>query len=236
MPSYTCQDNKELHTNNFKHINGPTLSSSKKAEYYHNTKLAMSAMPLPLNAISCQDPGCNDENHLESISRYYQRIVNCLQNSSAFLQVTKSKCTFRVPDWPGNLKQHHKSAKLSYLNRIKNGKRKSEPLYQAIRSNKKLFKNTFRQHKRNLKKYAAYTLASNLIGSSSTNQFWRQMRLRSSTSASAVLPPVVNGVSGAQNIANMWEIIMANYLIVIKFLLTKAILLFLILQMQYGCL
>ena len=31
------------------------------------------------------------------------------------------------------------------------------------------------------------------------------MRLQSSTSASAVLPPVVNGVSGAQNIANMWR-------------------------------
>ena len=30
------------------------------------------------------------------------------------------------------------------------------------------------------------------------------MRLQSSTSASAVLPPVVNGVSSAQNIANMW--------------------------------
>ena len=69
MPSYTCQDNIDLHTNNFKHINWPTLISSKKVEYYQNTKLAMSAMPLPLNAISCQNPGCNDENHLESISQ-----------------------------------------------------------------------------------------------------------------------------------------------------------------------
>ena len=30
------------------------------------------------------------------------------------------------------------------------------------------------------------------------------MRLHSSTSASSVLPSVVNGLSGAQNIANMW--------------------------------
>ena len=50
----------------------------------------MSAMPMPLNAISGQYPKCNDENLLESISGYYQRIVNCLQNSSAFLQVIKS--------------------------------------------------------------------------------------------------------------------------------------------------
>ena len=104
VPSYTCQDNKDLHTNNFKHINWPTLSSSKKVEYYQNTKLAMSDIPLPLNDISCQNPGCNDENHLESISQCYQRIVNCLQNSSAFLQVTKSKRTFRVPGSSGNLK------------------------------------------------------------------------------------------------------------------------------------
>ena len=141
--------------------------------------------------------------HLESISQCYQRIVNCLQNSSVFLQVTESKRTFQVPGWSGNLK-HHKSAKLSYLNWIRKCKLKSSPLYQSMRSNKKLFKSTFRQHKRNLKKCAADTMASNLIGNSPTNQFWRQMRLQSSTSASAVLPPVVNGVSSAQNIANMW--------------------------------
>ena len=99
----------------------------------------MSAMPLALNTISCLNSGCNDENHLESISRYYQRIVTCLQNSSAFLQVIMSKRTFRVPDWSGNLKQHDKSAKLSYMNWIRNGKPKSGPLYQAMRSNKKLF-------------------------------------------------------------------------------------------------
>ena len=68
LPCYTCPDNKGLHTNNFKHINWPTLSSSKKVEYYQNSKLAMSAMPLPLNAISCQNPGCNDENHLKYFS------------------------------------------------------------------------------------------------------------------------------------------------------------------------
>ena len=140
-----------------------------------------------------------------------------------------SKRTFRVPGWSGNLKQHHISVKLSYLNWVRNGKPKSVPLYQAMRSNKKLFKSTFRQHKRNLKKCAADTLASNLIGNSPTNQFWRQMRLQSSTSASAVSPSVVNGVSGAQSIANMWGNYYGQSLNHNEAFLTKAILLFLIL-------
>ena len=94
-----------------------------------------------------------------------------------------------------------------------------------MRSNKKLFKSTFRQHKRNLKKCAADTLASNLIGNSPTNQFWRQMRLQSSTSASAVLPPVVIESPVPKTLQICGEITMANYSIIWKLLLTKAILL-----------
>jgi len=76
-------------------------------------------------------------------------------------------------------------------------------MFEAMRHTKKQFKKEFRQHKRNLKKLAADKLASNLLSNHPTDQFWKQVKLQSSTSSSN-FSPTVNGVSGSKSIANMW--------------------------------
>ena len=69
---------------------------------------------------------------------------------------------------------------------------------------KKEFKKLFRQHKKKLRKQAADTLACSFIDNHPTNQFWKNINIQSSTRTN-VLPATINGVSGTQNIVNMWE-------------------------------
>ena len=64
-----------------KHINWHNLTPRKKAEYYQSTKSYLSNLLLPLEVIKCKNAGCNDSAHLESISTYYQGIINSLQAS-----------------------------------------------------------------------------------------------------------------------------------------------------------
>ena len=74
-----------------------------------------------------------------------------------------------------------------------------------MRKHKKESKKFFRQHEKKLRKRAADTLAcTSSIDNHPTNQFWKNIDIQSSTKTD-VLPTMINGVSGTQNIANMWK-------------------------------
>ena len=73
-----------------------------------------------------------------------------------------------------------------------------------MRKHKKECKKLFRQHKKKLRKQAADTLACSFIDNHPANQFWKNIDIQLSTKTN-VLPASINGVSGTQNIVNMWE-------------------------------
>ena len=156
-----------------------------------------------MEVINCKNAGCNDSAHLESISTYYQGIINSLQ-ISLHLQVHNSRRNSRIPNWSAVLKNYHKKAETSYLTWINSSKPKTGPVFELIRKHKKELKKLFRQHKKKLRKQAADTLACSFIDNHPTNQFWKNINIQSSTKTN-VLPATINGVSGTQNIVNMWE-------------------------------
>ena len=193
---------RDQKSSDYKPINWKNLTPRKKADYYQSTKSYLSNLLLPLKVINC-NAGCNDSAHLESISTYYQGIINSLQ-ASLPLQIHNSRRNSRIPNWSAVLKNYRKKAKTSYLTWINSSKPKTGPVFELMRKHKKELKKLFRQHKKKPRKQAADTLACSFIDNHPTNQFWKNINIQSSTKTN-VLPATINGVSGTQNIVNMWE-------------------------------
>ena len=59
---------RDQKSSDYKHTNWKNLTPRKKAEYYQFTKSYLSNLLLPLEVINCNNTGCNDSAHLESIS------------------------------------------------------------------------------------------------------------------------------------------------------------------------
>ena len=194
---------RDQKSSDYKPINWQNLTPREKVDYYQSTKSYLSNLLLPLEVTNCKNAGCNDSAHLESISAYYQGIINSLQ-ASLHLQVHNSRRNSRIPNWSAVLKNYHEKAKTSYLTWTNSSKPKTGPVFELMRKHKKEFKKLFRQHKKKLRKQTAETLEYSFIDNHPTNQFWKNIIIQSSTKTN-VLPATINGVSGTQNIINMWE-------------------------------
>ena len=127
---------RDQKSSDYKPINWQNLTPRKKADYYQSTKLYLSTLLLPLEVIKCKNAGCNDSAQLESMSTYYQSIINSLQ-SSLHLQVHYSRRNSRIPNWSAVLKNYHKKAKTSYLTWINSSKPKTGPVFELMRKHKK---------------------------------------------------------------------------------------------------
>ena len=82
-------------SSDYKPISWQSLTPRKKADYYQSTKSYLCNLLLPLEFIDCKNAGYNDSAHLESISTYYQGIINSLQ-ASLHLQIHNSQSNLRI--------------------------------------------------------------------------------------------------------------------------------------------
>ena len=177
--------------------------------YWDFTELGLHEICIPLDAVNCKNPMCDNKNHIESITKYYSILIYMLQQGSSlifennFVSPAKSKKTdFK---WTEELNSLHSLSKNAYDNWIKGTKPNSGYLYEQMCTTRKNFKFARRKQKQKSKQELADGLASSMIRNHPTRNFWQQIQLLNNLQSKHANSHTINGVSGAENISNLWK-------------------------------
>ena len=110
-----------------------------------------------------------------------------------------------IPNWNQNVKAAHAAARQSYLTWIKLQKPTAGLAYESTINSRKTFKYVLRKTKSMNDQLFADNIAASLTSGQSSPNFWKHINLANYNKYKTPVFTCVNGQTGNQNIANMWE-------------------------------
>ena len=133
----------------------------------------------------------------------YSAITDSLvEASSTVMHECKTKAS-QILGWNDVCKEVHQEAREAFLNWSINGKPKQGFIFDCMKRTRSHFKYVLRKCKRNDEKSKADRIARKFIGKDS-KAFWKEIS-KYNGSDKSVIASTVNGVSGNDNIVNMWH-------------------------------
>ena len=146
--------------------------------------------------------------HVATTEHYYDQIVDSLLKASTSLSQNKPSNVRKnpvIPNWNQNVKAAHAEARQSYLNWIKLQKPTAGLAYESMINSRKTFKYALRKTKSTNDQLFADNIAASLTSGQSSPNFWKHINLANYNKYKTPVSTCVNGQTGDQNIANMWE-------------------------------
>ena len=170
--------------------------------YYGRTEALLNNVSLPHDAVLCTDFNCSDLTHRKALCAMYDAIVKILyEASSSYVTRTSRKSTGK-PGWNKHVLEHFTAAKEAFSDWVQAGR----PRYGPVLDHKKLaharYKSAIRFVTRHEHTMRADSLAEKLLGCNVTG-FWKEVKALNR--GSALLPCTIEGVAGADNIAELWR-------------------------------
>ena len=184
------------------------VSDEQKLEYFNLTRILMSSILPPLEAIHCKNTNCTNNFHMAATEYYYDQIVDSLLKASTSLSQNKPSSVRKNPVIPNsnqNVKAAHAAASQSYLNWIKLQKPTAGLAYENTINSRKIFKYALRKTKSMNDQLFADNIAASLISGQSSPNFWKHINLANNNKYKTPVSTCVNGQTIDQNITNMWE-------------------------------
>lgn len=179
------------------------LVSDDDCQYYkRNTEKALSTIDLDHDLILCDDVKCQNTSHKAAIDRMYKATISSLSESSDFLLRQAKHRDRQLPGWNEYVKHFHQLARDNFLLWRSSGSQRQGHLYQQMRASRSRFKLAIRQCKQDKMRHAADSIAKKLLHKDKV--FWRdvkQMQGNITPSTAAT----VSGVSGSEEICEMWQ-------------------------------
>ena len=145
---------------------------------------------------------CKDNNHISNIENLYRDISDTLINAGGQIFNSKDKRNTNVPGWTDYVSDIYDFSKETRSLWLSHGKPRQGPIYHLHMKTKMKVKYAIRFVKKNEAQLRKDSLAKKLSNCSS-KEFWKE--IQSINNSNTPLPEVIDNVSGAHNILNIWK-------------------------------
>ena len=154
----------------------------------------------PFEDICCKDVNCENESHRDELGIFYKELVGAM--SAASDQLKHKRSSFNAqPGWNDYVYDSHKAARDSFVIWRGIGKPRQGYEFDMMRFSRAQFKYALRSAKQE-GTLRRESLAKKLA-LSQPNKFWQEIRVMNGNHKS--LPSCVGGVSGKDDIADVWR-------------------------------
>ena len=92
-------------------VNWINIKDSEIQRYHNNTDELLSNIELPIEALSCKNLNCKNQEHRHHLFKFYNDIINFLMKSSKHLYNNKSKNYNQRPGWTDYVSDLHDYSK-----------------------------------------------------------------------------------------------------------------------------
>lgn len=176
------------------------LSKEDFMTYYLRTDEALGKIDLPRHAIMCTNVDCNDASHRKDLCALYDGVIDTIYKSSqSFLTCMRSKNI--KPGWNRHVAAHHAEAKQAYKAWVQAGRPRAGSVLDYKKLTNARYKYAIRYVVKGEHNMRADSMAEHL-SSNNVVDFWKEVRALNRVNT--ILPSVVDGVSGMDNIAELW--------------------------------
>lgn len=177
------------------------LTKEDVLSYYGNTDDLLSDVYLPIGAIICADVNCNESSHCKDLCAMYDCIVGAVYEASR-PYFTHSKTHNIKPGWNKYVAAHHTEAKEAFRAWVLDGRPRQGPVLDHKKITNARFKYAVRYVCKHEQGIRADLMADKLLGNNVTG-FWKEVRALNR--GNTLLPCTIEGVSGTDNIAELWR-------------------------------
>lgn len=167
-----------------------------------STDKSLGNIQLSLDAIFCKDINCEDEKHRRDICSMYSDIVHSLYEGSKPYYKHKNKNHNNKPGWKEYVSGYHTEARKATKSWAIAGRPRQGPVFEYKKLTNARYKYAIRFICKNEQAMRADSMAKKLIGSN-VNDFWKEVRVLNNCKTS--LPCTVEGISGPEEIAEVWR-------------------------------
>lgn len=187
-------------------VNGESLDWSRLSweevnKYTQSTDQCLKNIELPKDAILCRDVNCTNQDHGAQLCHLYDSVLNAIIMSGKPL--CKSRNNLRgKPGWSTYVEETHVEARQAFKAWVGAGRPRCGTLFDYKKRANARFKYALRYIKRNENMLRADSLVLNLQNNS-YNDFWKEVRMINKCKTS--LPSTINGVSGSEQICQLWK-------------------------------
>jgi len=186
-------------------IRWDALTSHELAQYQVLTDTYLGVINLDHSLMLCDDPNCNDRNHLDAIDKMYESIVSALKSSGEeFLEQRAShKKSKNIPGWNEYCSSAHADARDAFLLWVYSGRPHSGFILRNMQCTRAAFKQALRRCRASESRAHADSLARKLLMKDS-RKFWAEIKKLNGKNSTTV-PSTIGTTSGAKAIAELWR-------------------------------
>ena len=170
--------------------------------YTSHSEFLLQQMEIPTAALSCKDCSCSDNEHISQINEFYCGIIDKLSIASRDLCKQSAHAGRARPGWNDYAADFHNAARESFLLWRNSGKPRHGYIFDLMTRTRARFKYALKGLKRKEDTLRRDALANKLL-KYPPEKLWKEIRHINSSKSS--LPCSIEGVTGNQNIAEMWK-------------------------------
>ena len=178
------------------------LSEADLAMYVNQSDALLGNIQIPKEVLLCRNMNCNNIQHCEELCSMYEAIVGSLYVSSKPLYRRRTKASNVKPGWRDHVEALHVEARNAFKKWAVAGKSRHGPLFEDKKRINARFKCALRYIKRNENTMRADSLARKLQNNN-VNDFWKE--IKSVNNCKTPLPSNIDGVSGPEEISQLWR-------------------------------
>ena len=159
------------------------------------------------DVILCKDCNCNNVEHKEASSKYYDDIMFAITSAGHTTIKTRNRSNgkhlhLHRPGWKEFASERYDMSRETYALWKHEGSPRQGLLFEMKNRPKARFKGAMRFIRRNEDALRKESLAKKLL-CKNDKAFWKEIKLMNNSNLS--LPNVVDGIIGSNNIVNMWK-------------------------------
>ena len=178
------------------------LSDKDVLSYFGRTNVLFNNIHLPYEAISCSNVNCKTNTHSKDLCTLYDCIVGALYEASRSLYKSAAVKNKVMPGWNKHVAAHSAEAKQAHKAWVLAGRPRQGPVLDHKKSSNAKYKQAVRYIRNHENIMKADSMADKLIECNVTG-FWKEVRAQSRNNS--ILPSFIEGVSGEDNIAELWR-------------------------------
>lgn len=178
------------------------LSSQQLQKYCDMTHIELQKIEMPHEALACTNLNCEDIRHRHAIEELYDNIVHTLVSCGNTVFTCHGSNSHSRPGWSDYVADIYAESREARNLWLRAGSPRSGPLLDNHLRIKAQFKRSLRFIKKNEDALRRDSLAKKLCDLNQ-DQFWKEIKLINNSHTP--LPVTVEGVSGSDEIANMWR-------------------------------
>ena len=171
--------------------------------YTRKTDELLKSIHFNHHLLLCDNVHCDNIAHQQGIDMLYGSIMDCLLDASADVLKECKVSDNQVLGWNDICKEVHAKARDAFLNWNACNRPKQGLVFNVMKKTRATFKYVLRHCKKQDSKAKADILAMRFLNKDSRS-FWKELKKINGNDKN-VLASTVNGVSGHNDIANMWH-------------------------------